>query len=360
MDTYTSTDPSELRKSPKGFITAALVIGLLLIAGFGIFQISRGFAKIDVASSNGGSVMTVPTDQSNVDPNQPIFVNSAMPNTGVKSGDLILVNETHGFTDSTDMGELVSVYDVKADSYYVSSIDVQLRKQMVTAMDSMMNAFQQDTGLKNIQIISGYRTQEYQQSLYDKDLQKTGLDHSETVAKPGFSEHQTGLAVDFNVFQSSYSEDFTGEGNYAWINEHCAEYGFILRYPQNKTEQTKIAYEPWHYRYVGVPHALYMKEHDMCLEEYIALLSTYPYTGTHLNITDKDGNAYEVYSVAMTPDSDATQVPVPGELPYTISGNNVDGFVVAVSLGKVGTPQTTTPDSATTPDSTPAVTTAAQ
>ena len=87
------------------------------------------------------------------------------------------------------------------------------------------------------------------------------------MADPGTSEHHTGLAFDLAI---------TGEASFGatkqsvWLAQHCWEYGFIIRYPSDKTAITRISYEPWHVRYVGTEHALIMRDENLCLEEYIA------------------------------------------------------------------------------------------
>ena len=95
----------------------------------------------------------------------------------------------------------------------------------------------------------------------------------------GHSEHHTGLA--FDTITPEYHRDvwslddrFADTEAYAWLSEHCWDYGFILRYPRDKQDITRIHFEPWHYRYVGVEHAQFMRDHNLCLEEYIALLRT--------------------------------------------------------------------------------------
>lgn len=97
------------------------------------------------------------------------------------------------------------------------------------------------------------------------------------IAKPGESEHHTGLALD--IVTSSYQsldEGFEKTQAFKWLSENAQKYGFILRYPKDKTEVTNIIYEPWHYRYVGVEHAAVIKENGLCLEEYIAMLQGRP------------------------------------------------------------------------------------
>jgi D-alanyl-D-alanine carboxypeptidase len=88
------------------------------------------------------------------------------------------------------------------------------------------------------------------------------------VAFPGASEHQTGLAIDVSV-NGKLSTQFGETEAGVWLQNHCHHYGFIIRYPKNKTHITRIMYEPWHLRYVGVPHAHFMHEYGMCLEEYV-------------------------------------------------------------------------------------------
>ena len=121
----------------------------------------------------------------------------------------------------------------------------------------------------------GYRTEKEQQALYDAKVQayiNEGYSRSraertakEWVALPGTSEHQLGIAVDINADKSKCSNDEV----YEWLAENAHEYGFILRYPQGKTEITGTSYEPWHYRYVGVDAAQEIYNENICLEEYL-------------------------------------------------------------------------------------------
>ena len=120
----------------------------------------------------------------------------------------------------------------------------------------------------------GYRTEKEQQALYDEKVQayiNEGYSRSraektakEWVALPGTSEHQLGIAVDINADKSKCSNNEV----YTWLAENAREYGFILRYPQGKTEITGTGYEPWHYRYVGIEVAQEIYNRNICLEEY--------------------------------------------------------------------------------------------
>lgn len=125
-------------------------------------------------------------------------------------------------------------------------------------------------------ISSAYRDGALQSTLFQREVEecsKTYPTYSEavaaaarSVAKPGYSEHETGLALDLNGVE----DDFDQTAAFRWLNSHAQDYGFILRYPKDKQDVTGIKYEPWHYRYVGVENAKAMKEASLCLEEYAA------------------------------------------------------------------------------------------
>lgn len=330
MDAYTGTNAKELRKSPKGFITLVLSMVVVLGAAYGLTKINNSFKDIKGQDAGNSQVVVTTPTLSAGDPNTVIYGSENIANTSLQGGDLILVNNDVKYTEGQDPDELVSIYDNKNDAYYVSSIELQLRKRCVTAWNTMMRDFREATGLENIQVVTGYRTEEMQQELYNKNKA------SGNVSKPGYSEHQTGLALNVNLYYSKYSEDFTGEGDYAWVDQHCAEYGFILRYQDSKESETGIAAETGHYRYVGIPHATYMAEQKLCLEEYIRQLYNYTYEGEHLRIQTGDGRQYEVYTVPADLTNTSTAVPVPADLDYTISGNNQDAFIVTVKLKETG------------------------
>ncbi len=133
-----------------------------------------------------------------------------------------------------------------------------------------------------IGVQSGYRSAEHQGTLYWRQVnnQKNwyGLDDKaaqeaagKVVKRPGYSEHNTGLAVDLGGSGNFKLEmDFEDTPAFRWLIENCADYGFILRFPKGKESVTGVIYEPWHYRYVGKEAATYIMENDLCLEEYLA------------------------------------------------------------------------------------------
>jgi D-alanyl-D-alanine carboxypeptidase len=121
-------------------------------------------------------------------------------------------------------------------------------------------------------ICSGYRTYDEQETLFAQYASERGLDEADSVsARPGHSEHQTGLCMDINSTDFSFGS--TDEA--AWLAENCADYGFIIRFPEGKESITGYEYEPWHIRYVGVEAAQEMKATGQCLEEYLNVTSDY-------------------------------------------------------------------------------------
>lgn len=201
--------------------------------------------------------------------NQNRETNANLGNTS--DWELILVNQDNKIPEDykTNLKEIENNYEVD--------------ERIVKSLENMLNAARKE-GLKPI-ICSAYRTRKYQTDLYNKKVkeykrkgynQKMAEEKASTwVAIPSTGEHETGLSVD--IVSQDYQildekQEKTKEQK--WLIENCYKYGFILRYPTEKREITKINYEPWHYRYVGIENAKFIKEKDMCLEEYIEYLKT--------------------------------------------------------------------------------------
>lgn len=162
----------------------------------------------------------------------------------------------------------------------VSNIDNtrQFDSRAIGELNDMMNAMKKD-GVTNVWVQSAYRSVARQKELYDNSVKKylqQGKTQEEAekltdeyINKPGSSDHNLGLAVDFNYVDNKF-EKLDG---FKWLKKNAENYGFVLRYPKDKEDITKIAYESWHWRYVGVEHAKKMNDLNMCLEEYIEYLS---------------------------------------------------------------------------------------
>lgn len=339
--------PNPRRPRGSGGKTAAqVIVSLVLVAlvGYEGFHMYRSFTPISQGPESmdlvgGGSESEAATEPKTV------YENVSVSNEDVHAGDLILVNTDTAYVEENPT-EIVSIYDHKTDNYHVSGTETSLRQPALDALNQMLDAFYVATGHQDMIVISGYRTTQQQQELYDADLAETGEQTSTRVALPGHSEHESGYALDFSLYTDGVQYDYDGTGEYAWINENCAHYGYVLRYAEDKQETTGIQAEPWHYRYVGQPHATYMMENNVCLEEYLTLLKNYT-ADEPLSITNWDGEIYQVYYVATDTSTDSTYVMVPPDAKYTISGNNSDGFIVTVDTGEI---QSGDAAAATTPE----------
>ncbi len=188
----------------------------------------------------------------------------------------LVVNRQHPLPENYRTADLVVM-----NSYCDSSVvkikysDTKAERQAVDALMTMLRAAAAD-GVKNWQISAAYRSETYQQQLFDKKVKElmnsNGLSRSKAteaarkeVADPGTSEHHLGTCFDITVPGTS----FKGTKQHKWLLAHCWEYGFILRYPEGKTKITGFTAEAWHYRWVGQPHAQIMHDEDLCLEEYV-------------------------------------------------------------------------------------------
>lgn len=153
----------------------------------------------------------------------------------------------------------------------------QFDERAIEYLNKMMNDMRK-SGISNVWVQSAYRSVERQKELYNNSVQKylkQGKTQEEAekltdeyIAKPGGSDHNLGLAVDFNNVDNNF-EDLKA---FKWLKENAENYGFVLRFPKDKEDITKIAYESWHWRFVGEEHAKKMNELHMCLEEYIEYL----------------------------------------------------------------------------------------
>ena len=190
-----------------------------------------------------------------------------------------LVNNDHPVDEFFVPADLVPLKDVLNTKHVkIKYKKTQGVRTAVEALGEMLEAARTD-GLTKWQVSAGYRSWDDQVSMLNAKTNsylKRNKDWSRSkarkaalrsVAEPGCSEHHLGLAFDVNVPGAS---SFASTKQSKWLNEHCWEFGFVIRYQKEKEEITGFIAEPWHIRYVGVEHALYMKEHNLCLEEYLA------------------------------------------------------------------------------------------
>lgn len=230
---------------------------------------------------------------------------------GIHSGLLVLVNAEHPIRrrERPVLAPAAPGSDVLLDTRAAA---------MLTGLISRLGA------AGEIVPVSGWRSMREQREIWDGSMAENGTEFTRKyVALPGCSEHQTGLAIDLALRFDNIDfirPDFPYDGICGRFRALAADYGFIERYQAGKEHITGIAAEPWHFRYVGRPHARLMSDNGLCLEEYVELLRSYPYPE---RLLETRGGVYEA-DVGFACDKSELELP---DAPYQISGNNVDGYI---------------------------------
>lgn len=325
------------KRRQQNAITLTILALILVVLGLLIFLITRLFKKpAEQGVSGSGSSVSSSADSSlssedadsegSSDVSLADMGRVARTRSDLSSSDLILVNFDNSY--EIEPSDLVSIAGAKTNDYGVKNSEIQLRDYVIPYLNEMMADFRAATGISNVVVLSSYRSMEYQRGLYEKELARTGKDYSDEVTKPGYSEHHTGLTLDLAYIADDGSWPFyDGHGDYGWINENSWKYGFIVRYPEDKSDVTKIIHEPWHFRFLGPAHAEMVQKSGLCYEEYIEMLKKHPVTDPYT--FSGDSGSYTVYYVPLVGDS--VEVPVPKDKSYTISGSNEGGFIVTVA-----------------------------
>lgn len=178
-------------------------------------------------------------------------------------------------------------------SFYYPNDKRKLRKAAAKALEKMFQAAEKDNVI--LYGVSGYRSYARQKQIYDQNIAVRGKKNTDTVsARPGSSEHQTGLTIDISArsvaCQLSRAFGNTKEGK--WVAKNAHKYGFIVRYPDGKSKITGYQYEPWHIRFVGVTVATYLYKGKLTLEEYYGISCNGGKDGIGVDVEDPDNLKY--------------------------------------------------------------------
>lgn len=237
----------------------------------------------NISSSDISSVSSEQSAESDTSENDELSQNTELPSTfttptGVtldaNFGRLLLINGEHALPDDYDTK--VQEYLVEIDKQYRNNDYVtQIHRDVYPYITAMVAAAQAD-GV-DLRVWSPFRSYAIQNDLFQKQVARAGGDEQKAatiVARPGTSEHNTGLCADFNMADDA----FESTPMYAWMCEHAQDYGFILRYPKDKQNVTGVIYESWHWRFVGINNAKEINDLGVTLEEYIELKGIDPAT----------------------------------------------------------------------------------
>lgn len=220
----------------------------------------------------------------------------------IKDGNLILINSQYKFNKEVFQLELVKF----------ENFEIRLDKRAIKPLLELINRI---NAFNEIVPVSGYRSNSLQQKIYEDSLLENGEEFTKKfVALPGHSEHKTGLVIDLGLNMENIDyirPHFPYSGICQEFRELAPEFGFVERYPEDKIEITKIAHEPWHFRYVGYPHSAIMTKYNLCLEEYIQSIKSFDIENPFI---------YKNYSIWFSK--------IPDNSAHMISGNNIDGFIM--------------------------------
>ncbi len=352
-----------------GMTMAALLIFIIALTG----HASKKSPDKDDSSSKAPQESS--SQQELIDTSYIKLNNDEYNNTGL----IALDNKDHSYTpDTSDFESIYSyLFNAKGDMVMTTgSTNICGDKEMLEHLNAMVCDFAAQTGLKTIMVRNAaYRVDDkVYKSQFDIEEKKENTENNEQnaaqqTAQPqsgptsdGCYEHLTGLAVDLQLYEAdkgAYPE-FTGEGSYAWINENCWKYGFVLRYPAEKQSVTGVEGKKNHYRYVGKEYAQVMHENNLVLEELYAFLQKYTYEKP-LKVTSPDGTVSMLYYIKKEKDKTTTTVPMPagydGGKAGHFSADSEDGIYVCGYISFVprdDTPQQTQPEQTTQPTETQA------
>lgn len=251
----------------KAICVIAICIGILVISGKRVKDTYNNYPTTNIAMLKKISQVNTITNN-DVEENSIILLNVEAPvrtNRQVNDWRLVLVNFEHTLPENFTI-ELANIDNSR--QFDIRAID-ELNQLLKDAKNAKVG---------NLWVQSAYRSIERQEELFNNKVEQYmsyGKTREEAerltrqfINESNTSEHNLGLAVDFN----NIKVDFEKTKAFEWLKENAENYGFILRYAQEKEDITKVSYEPWHWRYVGVEHAQKMNEMEMCLEEYIDYL----------------------------------------------------------------------------------------
>jgi len=267
-----------------------------------------------------------PEDEPEEEP-EPVFVETGyitieMEESEIHQGYLLLVNHDHTFEIPNNL-DLVRITEARTTQFRVQPDTALLLRSVIDPLDEMMASFITSTNNRSVAIRSAHRNYETQQRILNGYISQMGRREAlRWAALPRHSEHHTGLAFDFGIMSGNTMNAFHGNGSTAWFRRNSYRYGFIVRYQQNKTRITQTNHEPWHFRYVGLPHSALIHQRDWCLEEFIENIREY--TFEEPMEFEYEGILYEMYFV------EGTTVRIPVDTDFDISGNNIDGFIVTI------------------------------
>lgn len=279
-----------------------------IVTASGTFAASENISDTEADASEGeGTEETTDAQEEATD--DPTTETIILSQNQVHNGPLILVSETCPFLGNTNFTDFSSNSNTNVKPRDSS---LQVNSIIMEPISELFDGYCADNGYVNLQIYSTSEIYTGANSLYTNTL----------------TERSTGLTFDIGLITSTGDVVAYLTKRNEWMFSNCWKYGFVVRYQDTKTGTTGVGFMPHHFRYVGLPHSLIMYEKDMCLEEYLMHLTAYTMETDPLTY-ETDTKAYEIYYVPAAESGD-TEVVMPRDAVYTVSGNNTDGFIITI------------------------------
>ena len=327
--------------NPGYIVFAAVIVLIVAVSLFFIFGNKNAEPSVLADTASATAETAAPETEA------PTVSFIETPTADSAAGDLILVNYDHAYV-FPEKDDLVNIYENKTGDFKVAYTYYMMDRHVLDVLISLTRELSETTGEDDLTVNSAYRSLEEQQEIYDEYRDNWGEETARLyVAVPGYSEHHTGLAADLTLVRDDGTAlPIIQSAAYDEIIRLLRDNGFILRYPDGKQEVTRIETEPWHFRYVGLPHSLIIEKTGLCFEEYIAFLKSFTPDGDVLFVNGSGrlfsvpfdgvtsaGSGCAIYRVAAS-DEAVTRIPVPaGTDAPAVSGDNDGGFIVTVTFG---------------------------
>ena len=293
------------------------------------------------ASDTEGATAPIPTDPDPDPDDSAATITVIMPKDSFRAGELIMIDSEFKYDAKADAGlknELLQIAYHTNGTYQVISTGDLLREDTITALNAMCEAFYRETGYTGYCVATdfAYCTAEDQQKWYDNAVGKYGAQIAPDIEfRGGESEHETGRAFDIRVrVGASNLLIKNADPVYNWIYKNAHKYGFVYRYPTDKALFTGVdlagtSPHQDHFRYVGVAAATAMYENNWCFEEFLSYVKRYVSPDDAMIINCEDGTVYRMYFVPCNMYGE-THIEIPASAAYSISGDNMAGFIITI------------------------------
>ncbi len=311
----------------SAFVILGAIVYIMSLTGTGLFRDSSSDEDSEVGQTtgNGTEGETEPESTTETESDDPLvikYTHIEKDASQIGVGDLVLIDKTYEYKFLNE--NIMPLWGNNTSSYKLSGSSLSLKEPVILALNKMMDDYVAATSYTHAIVTNAYRSYADQEKLYNQNPRGS--------AAPGYSDYHSGLTLRLQGYIDENSGIFdlrnSSSAQASWLENNMKNYGFIFRYPSDKNAITGYNI-PWQLRYVGVPHSIYIKDNNLCLEEYLELLSTkHKYSDEHLKI-DTPAGSYEVYYVSGAAEG-TVKLPVPSNRTYTVSGDNKSGFIVTV------------------------------